>query len=154
EDDVALIYLRRDGGMAAAAARDAYHRLPASVSATQRVAMAARSDTTVRRELRIELERASWSSRRNANAEQLLGNLDMDEGRWRDAAAHYTRAFEVAPVLPGLRLRRGMARLWSGEGGSALEDFEAARRHDGRFERYDLLRGEALALMGRKDEAR
>ncbi|HEX7125843.1 MAG TPA: tetratricopeptide repeat protein [Thermodesulfobacteriota bacterium] len=91
----------------------------------------------------------------NADDRMELGELLVEAGRPREAAAHLEAAVRKAPDSPGAQFLLGLARLRAGDAAGAVPALEASARID-RTHRYGevLLRlGEALAALGRGPEA-
>jgi hypothetical protein len=109
-DDDWVVYLRRDGSMAALADSAGYRRLPGSYRNMGAFGDSIVANPAVRPQVRAELERSIRESPANGHAHSLLANLDLLEGRWADALANLEAAREVQPGLPGLDARARVAR--------------------------------------------
>jgi len=108
-DDVAALYLRSSGPMAAIGERERYRYLGASVAALGRVGELAYADTTARAAIRAELRRQVGESAQNAQAHHFLALIDMSEGRYGDAVANLDIALRVDPTLSTARGHRALA---------------------------------------------
>jgi Flp pilus assembly protein TadD len=153
-DDAAALWLRRDGSCAALARDSAFATLPGGTVALGPLGQRAERDSAYRRVVAADFERALGSSPYNARAHTLAGNLAMIEERWADARAHYDEALRQQPTESQVFERQGLARLYAGDPAAALASFRALRRAEPKWKEADLREGQALARMGRRDEAR
>lgn len=153
-DDAAVLFLRRDGPLAAAAARLAYRVLPVGEEALAATRAAWVRDDALRREVRGELERQAASSRWNARASALLADLAMDEQRFPEARAHLDHALAVDPDLPGAHERLGMVALWQQAPALAIAEFERERKTSGPTARLEVATGFAREAAGDRAGAR
>ncbi len=153
-DDAAALWLRRDGSCAAQAREFAFATMPAGTRALGPLGQRAERDSAFRRLASADFERAIASSPLNARAHTLAGNLAMIEERWAEAGAHYDEAVRQQPLEAQLLERQGLARLYSGDAAGALTSFRALHRQQPRWVEADLRMGQALAALGRRDEAR
>jgi hypothetical protein len=119
-DDAGLLFVRRDLYPAVAAARS-YRLMSPDYGELGALAARAQANTTLRRELVAELERARLGSPWNARASLWLGLLALAGGQPREALGHFERVEQLAPVTPGLALRQGLAL-------EGLDDADGARR--------------------------
>ena len=110
-DDDWVVWLRRDGPMAALAQSNGYHLLPASYRGMNALGDSVVANPALRGPLRSELERSIRDSPRSAHAHSLLANLDMLEGRWAEAIGELKLARAINPSVPGVD-----ARLKAAEG--------------------------------------
>ena len=111
--------------------------------------------------LLAEVERdASGEIERAAQAAYLRGEIAEEDIRWADAAAHYTRAANLAPTYD--RLKKAREFIWrAGDAAGAVASGEAliataiAEFEDGSEEHATALNEHALTLrtMGRYEEA-
>jgi hypothetical protein len=117
-DDAALLYVRRDGALGGIAARDGYRLLAGGDGALARLGLRVATDSTARRALTGELERAVATSPERAGlAHRLLANVAVVEGRWPDAVRELDAAIASGVEVPGLRERRAQAAaMASGSG--------------------------------------
>ncbi|HTR96950.1 MAG TPA: hypothetical protein VMH61_03525, partial [Candidatus Acidoferrales bacterium] len=109
-DDVAALYVRRRGSLAALAQRERYHWLAAGEDALGGIGARAYADTSAERAIRAELERQVRDSPWNGDANSLLANLDLHDGEWSGALAHLEAARRASPHLAGLQAREQIAR--------------------------------------------
>src|SRR5262245_43571971 len=80
-DDVAAIYVRRDGPLAPLAERFAYRTTPAGKRAIAAFGRAVSADTALRARAESELRRQIAGSKWNAMSGSLLANLELMDGR-------------------------------------------------------------------------
>jgi hypothetical protein len=153
-DDAASLWLRRDGSCAALAEAQAYHHLPGGTAGIGPLGALAFRDSTLRRPIGDEIARAISSSPYNARAQAFAGNLALLEGRWADARDHFSEAVRQQPLEGVLRERLGLAKLHAGDAAGALAAFEEERRVRTKWPEAELRMGQALAALGRRDEAR
>jgi len=153
-DDAAALWLRRDGSAAAQARASAFTAMPAGTLALGPLGQHAERDSAFRRVAATEFERAIASSPWNARAHTLAGNLAMIEGHWAEARTHYDEAVRQQPLESQLLERQGLARLHAGDAAGALVSFRALRKRQPAWAEADLREGQALAGLGRRDEAR
>jgi len=97
QDDVALVLVRRTGALATVANRNGYRILPAGNDRLGVIGEACVRDSALRRAMRGELARVIAESDRHANAEELLANLALIEGRRDEAIMHLRRSLTIEP---------------------------------------------------------
>jgi hypothetical protein len=153
-DDIAVLFLRRDGADSALAARHAYRLLTAGEGGLGALGRAATRDTTTRADLRDELERAAASSEWNGVALSMLANLDLFEARWADAERRLEAARRVMPDVGRAWERIGLAKLYGGDPRGALDAFEREQRARHDWPESSFRRAQALQALGRIAEAR
>jgi hypothetical protein len=153
-DDVAALYLRRDGRCAEQARAHGFRRLPGGTRALATLGEQAWNDSSVHREVLGEVRRAIASSEWNGRAHALAANLALQDARWAEAAEHLRQAmrFETGEEL--LHGRLGLALLHGGDPAGALREFEREHRANRDWDEYALRRAQALQGLGRLDEAR
>ncbi len=103
-DDAAALYVRRRGQLAAVADSFGYRVAPASRAAWGPLGAACATDSLLRAQVRVELERQA-ASPRNATAHSLLAQLASMESRWSDALGNLRSAQAVDRTIPRLRER-------------------------------------------------
>jgi len=153
-DDEAVLWLRRDGSCAGIAREHAYRFMPGGTAAIGPLGLRAARDSTIRGPIREEFERAIRSSPWNARSHAFAGTLALLEARWADAATHFAEAARQQPAEGELRERMGLALLHGGDAAGALAAFRATRNLRPNWPEGDLRMGQALAALGRRDEAR
>ncbi|MBI1797143.1 MAG: tetratricopeptide repeat protein [Candidatus Eisenbacteria bacterium] len=109
-DDVAALYVRRHGPLAAVARRVAYAMVPAGTRALAPLGEAVARDSLIRRAVRGELERSAAASPWNAGASSLLANVALTEGRYEDAGTLLEHALRVNPATGPAHERLALAR--------------------------------------------
>lgn len=153
-DDAGAIYVRRDGPLAAVAARLAYRELGAGEAKLTRVAADCATDTLLRARVRGELARQIADSKVTALSHSLLANLAMAEQRYEEAERELRRALAIDPVVPRAHERLGVAALARGKPYEALVEFERERRLPGTKGALDMQLGMAYQQMGDLARAR
>ena len=153
-DDVAELFLRRDGPLRELAARERYAVWPAAPAQWSATLAGAGADSLARAALRAELERAAAASPWNARANDALAYLDLMDARWADARRRVGAALRLEPGLYRAHERIGLAWLMEGRPHEALAEFEAERRAPGHTPLVELRLGQALQALGRREEAR
>jgi hypothetical protein len=101
-DDEYVIYLRRQGAMAALARSDGFRYLRGSYRSMPAFGDTVEGNPAARPAVRAELERVVRESPRCGHAHSLLANLDMLDGRWADAIRELRAARAIEPRLQGL----------------------------------------------------
>lgn len=101
-DDEWVVWLRRDGPMAALAESLAYRVLPGSFRQLGALGQAVTTDPSLRPRLRAELDRSIRDSPRSASAEGLYANLELLEGNWAAALVHVRTLRRLNPELAWL----------------------------------------------------
>jgi len=98
-DDVAAVFVRRDGASAAVAERERYRWLPAGIARLGAVVERMGRDSTVVAGLVADLERSAGESRQTAALLLMLGNIESIRGRKEAARDAWRRALERDPAL-------------------------------------------------------
>jgi len=153
-DDVAAVFLRRDGRDSLIAREHEFHYMPGGARALGPLGNRTWEDSTVRVALDREVARAISSSEWNGHAHALAANIALQDGRYEVAVNHLREAIRMETLQADLHGRLGIAQLMLGRAGEALVAFETERRRNPSWEGYDLRRGQALASLGRIAEAR
>lgn len=153
-DDVAVVYLRRNGRCATQAVQWAYRVMPGGTRALGELGERTWSDSTLRRALDAELARAMKESEWNGRAHALAANLALQEGRWSAAVADLREAMRQRANESFLHGRLGIALLHAGDAAGALREFDAEARDDPLWPEHALRRAQSLQAMGRFAEAR
>lgn len=153
-DDAAAVYLRRSGPLAALAQRERYRLIGAGADGMTALGPRTFADTTLRRQVRGELERAVASSPWNASASDLLANIAFSDGRWEDARRCMEVVMRAGKAVPEVHERLGLAYLYCGQGAQALAQYAIAKRLGPGSKTLDFRMGQALAALGRRAEAR
>jgi hypothetical protein len=150
-DDAAALYLRRSGAFAPLVARDGYRLLTAGPAGLAALGAQVDADSSLRAELRRELEREAQSSPWTSNAHSLLANLALSDGRPEAARLALERAREMNPAVPRIHERLGLVALAENRPQDALREFQA--EHPVTVTTAMNL-GLAEAAQGRTDRAR
>jgi len=124
-DDAAALYLRRRGATAAVADSYAYRVMPGGNERLAQMGDAVRRDSSLRAELRRELERSAASSPLNARASSNLANLDFLTGDRAAARRELEHALAVEPAIAGVHRRLGYLDLADGRWRDAIRELEA-----------------------------
>ena len=152
-DDAAALYIRRDGRFAATAESLAYRVMPGGTAALAASGNAIAADSTLRRALRLELERRLAASTENAQAHSLLADLDFIERNRSGARAHLLAALAVDPTLSGVHRRLGYLLMDEGRWRDAIREFEAELRLGGPPEDELVQIGQAWEKLGDRTRA-
>jgi hypothetical protein len=143
-DDAAVVFVRREGPLAALAERDGYRVWPASWGGLGAIQERWAGDSTFRAAARAELERQARSSRYNAFAESFLGNLELLDRNDGEAARHFRAALAARETMPGAHQHLAEIALRRGARDEALREYESELRGNpanaGAREQLDALR--------------
>lgn len=153
-DDVACVYVRRDGPYAALARDSAYLALPADPRNLEAIGPRVESDSLFRRQLKAELERIVLSSPEHTRALWFLATIADIEGHPEEAKRRLRQALELRGSLPRVRDALGLISLQQNQPDSALLWFEAERRLSGSRYAIELRRGQVAAAKGDRIGAR
>jgi tetratricopeptide (TPR) repeat protein len=147
-DDVAGLFVRRSGPMAAVAASEAYHRMPAGGARIPQLQRLCAQDAGACDSLAAELERAVRSSDRNAQAHSFLANIALMRGQLAAASEHLRAALAVDPFTVRAHERLGLIALAESRPAEALREFHAEHRMNGDLPGLDLHVGQAFQRLG------
>ena len=89
----------------------------------------------------------------NAFALMIVGRAELEQGRYRDAIAHYRRYTELLPTSADAHHWTAVCYSRMNEVAAALAEEDAALALDSRHAEAHALRGGLLARLGRADEA-
>ncbi|MEK7329995.1 MAG: tetratricopeptide repeat protein [Candidatus Eisenbacteria bacterium] len=153
-DDVAAVFVRRDGPLAAVADRFAYRTAPAGRSAIAALGRACERDTVLRAQAEAELARQSAGSPHDAMASSVLATLELMDGRLDEAEARLRHALEVDPDLPRAHERLGMIALAAGRPHDAVRELERALADRPVTPGLHFALGRAWRQLGRPAKAR
>lgn len=152
-DDVAAVYVRRDGACAALA-RDAYRVAGGGAARVAAAAPRLVGDAGLRARLRGELERQVAASRETSEARSLLATIAIIEGRFGDAEPLLREALRIEPHTPRAHERLGLIALARGEAREAVREMEIEYRRGARPPGIDQRLAQAYAAMGDARKAR
>ena len=133
-DDVATVYVRRSGAMAAVAERFAYRMLRGGYEAAPQIA-AASADSMQRPALRAELSRLRAESPFHATAWSLDANMLFREGRLAEAREALRGVLAIDAGFPMAQSRLAEVALALGRPAEALAAAGAAMEFEGRTDR-------------------
>ena len=153
-DDVAAVYVRRDGPLAGVAERFAYRAAPAGRAAIGALGRACERDPALRARAEAELARQASDSPHNAMANSVLATLQIMDGRPAEAEARLRHALEVDPDLPRAHERIGMIALASGRPADAAAALELALADRPVPPGVHAALGRAYQALGQTDHAR
>jgi Flp pilus assembly protein TadD len=153
-DDVAAVFVRRDGPLAGVAHRLAYRAAPAGRSAIGALGRTCATDTLLRARAEAELARQAAGSPHNAMASSVLATLEMMDGRPAEAEARMRHALEVDPDLPRAHERIGMIALAAGRPADAARALELALADRPVPPGVHFALGRAYRTLGQTDRAR
>jgi len=154
-DDLAALYARRTGRLAALAQTSGYRWLRAGPERARELRQAARRSPTLASGLFADLKRQIYASPANASAWNLTGCLladrfDLDDARV--AFRHAVVADEV--IVPGAHSMIARIALLERRPREALDEVAAARRLTGDQAALDALEGRAWQALGEPRRAR
>jgi tetratricopeptide (TPR) repeat protein len=153
-EDAAVLYVRRDGPLAAVARRHAYRILPGGNRALEQVGARSVSDPGFAALAESEARRAAGESRWNGKALSLLSNLEALRGDRDDARAHLEQAVRVLPNLPFAHERLGRMAMEAGRPRDALEHYARQQRAAGLTPRLAFETARAWGAAGEVGQAR
>ncbi|HEY6865914.1 MAG TPA: hypothetical protein VI792_01585, partial [Candidatus Eisenbacteria bacterium] len=153
-DDVAALYVRRAGPLAAIADSFAYRAWPAGFGALGPLYRRYAADSSWRALADAELARQVASSPRNATARFFTANLALLEGRAGDAERELRAALAVAPWLPRAHFHLGTLALDAGRPREAAREFEREQRSDDHGAGTAMPIARAWAQYGDREQAR
>jgi tetratricopeptide (TPR) repeat protein len=147
-DDVAALYLCRDGPLAAVAGRYAYRLMPGGTARIAELQRRSGADSTYRARLLQELERAAASSPAHAQTYSLLANVALTAGAYAEGRVYLGRALAVDPRAFRAHERLGLIALAEDRPGEALREFREERRLNRSASGLDFRMGQALHALG------
>lgn len=125
-DDVAAVYVRRDGSASALAERLRYRILPGGKQGLDEIGASIDRVPGLRASFRRELERAIPESPANSSLLSVLATLDIQEQRFEDARDHLRRARAVDPLLPVFHYRLAWCERALGHADAAIDAYRSA----------------------------
>ncbi|TMQ72501.1 MAG: hypothetical protein E6K80_02650 [Candidatus Eisenbacteria bacterium] len=152
-DDVAALFVRRQGPLAAVAETFRYRLLPAGSARVAALQTLCTSDSAACNRLVAELERATRESPRNSQTRSLLASVALLRGDLAQARDQLTLALAANPLTPRAHDRLGIIRLRQGNPRAALIEFRAERRLNGPLPGLDFRMGQAYRRLGDRDAA-
>ena len=147
-DDAALLYVRRDGALAATAGRLAYRVVPGGRAGLAALRAAWASDTTLAARARAELERQVTESPACSGSLSLLADLAIAGGRPADARPLLERALSIEPATPQAHQRLGLIAMFEQDAPRAIREFERERRVAGPSAALEVALGFARESSG------
>jgi tetratricopeptide (TPR) repeat protein len=150
-DDVAALYVRREGRDRALVGDHAYHVLPGG-QAKMAGLETKLGDAGTRSAFRGELARAVAESDANSSVRSVLATLDLVEGRADSSRVQLELAHAIDPLLPLYHYRLGAAERSLGHAREALDAFRRARS-SGEVATVDAETAPLLEQLGRRAEA-
>jgi hypothetical protein len=153
-DDVAGVYVRRDGPLERVARTFAYRAAPGGKEAIAAMGQAAARDSTLRSQAEAELARQIAGSPQNAMASSVLASFEMMDGRLAEADAHLRHALSLDPALPHGHERRGLIALQQGRPAEALREFESEVRAGTTTQGLQFSLGRTYRMLGDVSRAR
>jgi hypothetical protein len=126
-DDVAAVYVRREGPLRAVADTFAYRVLPAGGAGLAALGPRCATDSAFRAAVRREAERQVAASPFSAAAHNLLANLAEEDGRPMEIRTHLLEVLRQDPQFPGAHARLGFLALAGRRPGEALRQFQLER---------------------------
>lgn len=144
-DDSGLLYLRWNRYPAIASSR-AYRYFTPDYIGMLTLSEQARADSGLRVRLEAELLRARAASPAHSRASMWLGLMALSRQDGPAAVRYFDETYRIAPEMPGLALRQGMAHEMIGDAKGAIAAYRRALRED---EDRDLARHSIRQLQGR-----
>jgi len=152
-DDVAAVYVRRQGRLGAIADSFAYRVLPGGQERFAAIGATVQDDSVLRADFAAELRREVDASPYNAYAHSALANLDMIDFRWAEARADLARAAAGDPSIPWLHERMAVIALREGRPADAVRFLEDEHRVEPRDAGVLVKLGGAYRVLGQWDRA-
>lgn len=131
-DDIAAIYVRREGALRAVADTFAYRVLPAGGASLTALGPRCATDPAFRAAVRHEAERQVAASPFSAAAHNLLANLAEEEGRPLEIRTHLLEVLRQDPQFPHAHARLGFLALAGRRPDEALREFRLERSRGAR----------------------
>ena len=128
-DDAGLLYVRWNRYPTIAPAR-AYRYFSPDYLEMLTLSEHSLTDPGLRQRLEAELLRARAESPAHSRASLWLGLLALGRGDAKTAVRYLDEAERIAPAMPGLALRQGMAREGLGDRKGAIEAYRRALREE------------------------
>lgn len=147
-DDVAALYARREGPLAAVARRSAYAHVPGGDARLNDLQRQCAADSAACATIEAELTRAVAASPHTASLRGLLANIAAQRGALDVARAELLRALETNPNLIRGHERLGIIALAEGRPRDALEHFREERRRNGALRGLHMRMGHAAHRLG------
>jgi tetratricopeptide (TPR) repeat protein len=153
-DDVAELFVRRDGPLRGVAETFGYRVLPFGRAMRERLVDRAAVDSGLRARAIAEVERAVASSPWNGSAHHLFGIFALMEGRTGDARRHLEAALALKPWLPRVHELLGRAALAEHRPRDAIRELSRERRLHAPPRGLDFQFGCAYQQLGQFDRSR
>ena len=154
KDDVAALFVRREGPLAPVAERFAYRVVPAGNAGLGLLGAVAAADPALRPPVRAELEREVAESPWHGQAYSLLANLALMEADWKAARPLLDSVLAIDHRRPRAHQRLGLLDLIDHRPQSALRHFAREAEIHGASAELDVAEARAWAAAGRYDRAR
>jgi hypothetical protein len=153
-DDVGLLFLRRGASHDALIERYGYRRLLATPAGWAQVAGRAEQDSSLRRELGAELDRAIAESADHQSLCAMRADLALLDRDYGAARRYLERAHQEPAAIPRYHERLGLAALGEGDAAEALRQFRLQLRRWPGAADLEARIGEAHLAMGDTAAAR
>ena len=148
-DDVASLFLRRDGSCASLVESQSYQSLRMGNQKFVELQYRALSDSLLRRQLHRELDRAVASSPWDSRARSMRASVALMEARWNDARADLETGLKISPGLERAYDRLAFSLIMSGHPAEAIDAIERGRKWGMSKETADQLTLQAQQAIGR-----
>ena len=152
-DDVAALFVRREGALRPVAEGFGYQWVPAGAARLAALQRLCATDAPVCARLAAELERAAAESPHDAQALSILANVTLMHDSLEAGRTLLERALAVDPSLARGHERIGLIDLAQGRPREALAEFHAERRRNGSLPGLDLRMGKAYQRLGDRKAA-
>jgi tetratricopeptide (TPR) repeat protein len=154
KDDVAALFVRREGALRQVAERFAYRVVPAGNIAIGALGKACVRDTALREPVRRELEREIAESPWHGQAKSLEANLALLVADWPRARALLDSVQAIDDSRMRLYLRFALIDLAEAHPRDALPQLARERAIHGSSPEVELAEGRAWAAIGDRGRAR
>jgi hypothetical protein len=154
KDDVAALYVRRDGPMKSVADRYAYRVVPAGNIGLAKVGSSSAGDAVLQARAAAELEREIAESPWHSRASSLEANIAMSAADWSRAQVLLDTTRVIDDRRIRLHLALGLIALIHDRPRDALREFAREREIHGVSSDLAVAEGRAWAALGNRGRAR
>jgi tetratricopeptide (TPR) repeat protein len=152
-DDAAALFVRRNGRLGRLAEQGAYDWVPAGAARLDERMRRMVDEPALRSRFGQELRRSMASSPYHSQAQSVVANLALMEGRLDQAARELRGALAANPWIDRAHQRLGLIALAQGRPREALREFAAERRRNGDAPGLAFRTGQAYGRLGDRKRA-